>query len=115
MGDWKYSAKRKTFGTKALWLGLVALAIGVPAYCAQAFWIQCPPEYGYPAGVASCREVENTSLFFGLLVLLSGTTVFVGAAFGLVALIRRERPLPALIPIAVVAALLINWLVRLPN
>jgi hypothetical protein len=100
---------------KALLLGLIALAIGVPAYCAQAFWIQCPPEYGYPAGVASCREVENTSLFSGLLVLLSGATVFVGAGFGLVALIRRERPLPALLPITVVAALLVNWIVRLPN
>lgn len=106
---------RRKFGRKALLLGLIALAIGVPAYCAQAFWIQCPPEYGYPAGVASCREVENTSLVFGLLVLLSGATVFVGAGFGLVALVRREQPLAALLPIAVVAALLVNWLVRLPR
>lgn len=114
MGDWRYRGERRKFAMTALWLGLIALTVGVPAYFAQAFWIQCPPEYGYPPGVASCREVENTSLFAGLLVLLSGATVFIGAGLGLVALVRREQPLPALLPIAVVAALLINWVVRLP-
>lgn len=99
----------------ALWLGLIALAVGVPSYLAQAFWIQCPPEYGYPPGVASCREVENSSLFAGLLVLLSGATAFIGAGLGLVALVRREQPWPALLPIAVVAALLVNWIARLPH
>lgn len=115
MGDWRHRGERRTFGTTALLLRVIALGIGLPAYCAQAFWLQCPPEYGYPAGVASCREVETTSLFFGLLVLLSGATVLVGAGFGLVALARRERLLPALLPIVVVAALLINWIIRFPR
>ncbi|MEV7136089.1 hypothetical protein AB0N24_24830 [Arthrobacter sp. NPDC093128] len=51
-------------------------------------------------------------MFAGLLVLLSGATAFVGAGLGLVALIRRERPLPALFPIATAVVLLVNWILR---
>lgn len=115
MGDWKYRGERRQFAMSAMWLGLVALAVGVPAYLAATVWIQCPPAYGYPPGVLSCREIENSSLVAGLLVLLSGAAAFVGAGLGLVALIRRERPLPALLPIAVSAALLVNWIVRWPS
>lgn len=115
MGDWKYRGERRQFAMSAMWLGLVALAVGVPAYLAATVWIQCPPAYGYPPGVLSCREIENSSLVAGLLVLLSGAAAFVGAGLGLVALIRRERPLPALLPIAVAAALLVNGIVRWPN
>jgi hypothetical protein len=114
MDDWRYRGERRKLTVTSFWLGLIALAVGVPAYFAQAFWIQCPPEYGYPPGVPSCREVENTSLLAGLLVLLSGVTAFIGAGLGLVALVRREQPWPALLPIAVVAAILINWIVRMP-
>jgi hypothetical protein len=36
--------------------------------------------------------------------------------FGLAAaLIRRERPWPALVPIAIVAVLLMNWILRWPR
>ena len=114
MGTEDGGAPRK-FATIAMWLGLIALAVGIPAYCAIAFWIQCPPEYGYPPGVLSCREVENPSLFVGLLVPLSGMTACVGAGYGVIALIRRERPWPALVPIVIVAGLLLNWILRWPE
>ncbi len=95
-----------------MWLGFAALTIGIPAYCASVFWIQCPPEYGYSPGQTSCREVENISTFTGLLVLLSGLTAVIGAGYGAAALVRREQPWPALVPVAIVAALLVNWILR---
>ena len=115
MGERASQVAGKKLSWTALWLGVASVAVGVPAYLAVRFWIQCPPSYGLPIGNSSCHEVEDLSTLVGLLVMLAGLTAFIGAGFGVAALIRRERLWPALVPIAIVAALLVNWIIRMPR
>jgi hypothetical protein len=115
MGEQPSQVAGKQLSWTALGLGVASVVVGVPAYCASTFWIQCPPSYGFPPGVKSCNEVEDVSTLVGLVVMLAGLTAFIGAAIGVAALLRRERLWPALVPIAIVAALLVNWIIRMPR
>jgi hypothetical protein len=108
MGNLPREPAPKQLGKTAMWLGVGSLVVGVATYLAIAVWIQCPPAYqGIP-----CREIEVPNTMAGLVLYLAAAVCLVGAVYGAVALLRGERPWPALLPSAVVAGLLVNWIAR---
>ena len=88
-----------------MWLGVGSFAVGLPAYLAATVFIRCPASYeGMP-----CREVEGPIVLAGLVVFGAIAVCLAGAVTGCFAILRREPPTPALVPIVLILAIVGVW------